>query len=645
MVTRLSPTHATEAPEPVPSGWLPAASLEIAGGRSATIAFDREGRARLTLALDRPATDGDVEALAEAADLLPYLRLEDLDGAAEYPQRHARAFGLPAPLPGRWFNHAAEIELVAPPGGAKLPSRLGLYGLPTSTRSPAALAPAALAPPAPALLEQLARDLTRPLLAAARLPAAVACERAVVLAALAFAVLFTWRAWITHARFGTFGYDLGIYAQGTWLLAHLNDPFVTVRGLPLFGEHASYILLLVAPLYRLWEDPRLLLALQAVALACPAWPIYRLSLRYLNRPGAACAVAVAYLAFPGLQQAAIWQFHPEVLAVAFLAFAALAAETGRERWTAVLVALALLCKEDVGLVVAALGGMLWWRGRALLGQRLLFAGVAWFLATTFILIPLANGRPGSLFEQTYGVRGAGLLAVGAALPEILWRALVTAFSDAGVAYLLLTFLPLLGLPLLGVRWLAPALPVLLLNLASMRSEQHTLRYHYLAVATPFLVLAAAWGLAELGRRRRHLLTPAAGALAVTALVMSWYAGGTPWSRGAAPPPPSPADATRRAAIALVEPGAPTSAQFHLVPHLAHRTRIYEFPNPFRAANWGFGSDSHDPTAATSIRFVLVEPALLTEEDQRTLQGIRAEPGWRVLLDRDGVLVLERQGSG
>src|SRR4029453_15559085 len=61
-----------------------------------------------------------------------------------------------------------------------------------------------------------------------------------------------WLTWLTHARFGTFGFDLGIFDQGVWLLSRFRDPFVTIRGLPLFGDHASYILVLVAPLYWLW---------------------------------------------------------------------------------------------------------------------------------------------------------------------------------------------------------------------------------------------------------------------------------------------------------------------------------------------------------------------------------------------------------
>ncbi|HEV3014447.1 MAG TPA: hypothetical protein VG499_14330, partial [Actinomycetota bacterium] len=56
-------------------GWLPAGDLPLDEERAVTVSFDRRGRCRLTLALDRPASDADVAALEEAADVLPNLFL------------------------------------------------------------------------------------------------------------------------------------------------------------------------------------------------------------------------------------------------------------------------------------------------------------------------------------------------------------------------------------------------------------------------------------------------------------------------------------------------------------------------------------------------------------------------------------------
>ncbi|HZD00641.1 MAG TPA: hypothetical protein VFA46_10755, partial [Actinomycetes bacterium] len=118
---------------PWAGAWLPAGDLVLDGGQVATVSFDREGRCRLLLALDRPARDEDVLALEEAADALPYLQLSDLEGGAAYPARHAEAFALREPLSSFAFNSSARVELVARPGGRRLPTRLGGFGLATTS--------------------------------------------------------------------------------------------------------------------------------------------------------------------------------------------------------------------------------------------------------------------------------------------------------------------------------------------------------------------------------------------------------------------------------------------------------------------------------------------------------------------------------
>ena len=53
---------------------------------------------------------------------------------------------------------------------------------------------------------------------------------------------------LRYDRFHTFGFDLGIYDQGIWLLSRAKDPFVTIRGLEFFGHHTNIALVVRAVL-------------------------------------------------------------------------------------------------------------------------------------------------------------------------------------------------------------------------------------------------------------------------------------------------------------------------------------------------------------------------------------------------------------
>ncbi len=64
----------------------------------------------------------------------------------------------------------------------------------------------------------------------------------------AYVGAFTYWSLRNHLGFATHAFDVGIFDQGVWLLSRFADPFVTVRGLNLFADHSSFILLLIAPL-------------------------------------------------------------------------------------------------------------------------------------------------------------------------------------------------------------------------------------------------------------------------------------------------------------------------------------------------------------------------------------------------------------
>ncbi len=103
-------------------------------------------------------------------------------------------------------------------------------------------------------------------------PATVLLGIAIVLWIVVFGVL----VWRRHVLYGTIDFDLGIHDQSTWLLSR-GHWFTTVRGLPIFGHHATFGYFLLVPFYWLGAGAQFINLLQVVVLALGAIPIYLLA--------------------------------------------------------------------------------------------------------------------------------------------------------------------------------------------------------------------------------------------------------------------------------------------------------------------------------------------------------------------------------
>jgi hypothetical protein len=91
--------------------------------------------------------------------------------------------------------------------------------------------------------------------------------------------------------------------------------------------------------------------------------------------------------------------------------------------------------------------------------------------------------------------------------------------------------------------------------------------------------------------------------------------------------------------AVLPPDAVVSAHYSFAPHIAHRTRIYTWPNPFRAAYWGkFDREGTRLPEAASVEYLFL-PAYLSDEDRKTMNSIRPE---FMLLRQEGDFALYRR---
>lgn len=502
-----------------------------------------------------------------------------------------------------------------------------------------------------------------------------------------FGTLVVWR----HDRFGTFDHDLGIWDQAVWLLAR-GQSLITVRGLPVFGFHASPALYTFAPLSWLGAGPDVLDVALIATLAAGALAVHRIGRHHLRSDWQALVPALAFLVNYTGQWMAWETFHPEVMAVTPLLLAYLAALRGRWAPYAGWLTLAVLWKEDVALVAMTLGLVLAVRDRRTVGSWLAAragerrppgpagtrrAGIitvavaaCWFVLATRLLIPSLS--PGGNFtEALFG-------DLGSSPTEMIH----TAVTDPGIVveHLRRSNPVDYGARLTGsfgfVALLSPValligLPQVLINTLAVYDFFWTTQVHYAAMPLFATAVATVEGLARARRPalRRGLL----GALAVGAAVTSVSWGLSPVSPrfgdGHWPLHPDPArQRTLEAAVARPGPDDAVSASYYLVPHLTHRSRIYTFPNPWRPSNWGV--DDENPADPRAVDWLIVDPTALTEREEPVLLAVLRDPDrswagaepaplagtlrpdriaaavnrdrWQIVMGGDGLLVLRRR---
>jgi uncharacterized membrane protein len=437
-------------------------------------------------------------------------------------------------------------------------------------------------------------------------------------------------------------FDLGNMVQAVWATAHGHPLRVTdLNGdqISRLAAHTDAILVLFAPLWRVWPSADMLLTVQAAAVALGALPVYRLAQRHLGSPKAALGFALVYLLYPPVQWLTLNEFHPVALATPLLLFAFDALDRDRLRLFAVYAALAVLTKEEIGLVVAGMG--IWYalsRRRVRTGVAIAAAGALVSAVAIGVVIPHYNDGASSSFYSRYGDVGGspgGILKTAVTHPL---RLVTTAFDHRGVHYLVDLVVPLLVLGAAAPLALVVAVPELALNLLSTTPTQTSIHYHYTAGIIPALIVAAVLGAARLLRGRLWLAAPLAGAAVAAMLVTNYALGAVPLWRYVPGGETYQATASRvtahdrvaARALRLIPPGVVVSASNNLGAHLSARRRVLSLPF-VQDATW-VAADETQPGYADRMAPVPAEEQLV---------WLRRNPAWKLVFQEDGIVVFRR----
>jgi uncharacterized membrane protein len=437
-------------------------------------------------------------------------------------------------------------------------------------------------------------------------------------------------------------FDLAIFDQGIWLLSHFHNPFVTIIGRPLFGDHAQFILIPVALIYRLFPEPDGLLVMQWAFIGATAIPIYYTAKKLIKSRAMATLLGAAFLLNPITQQVNVMQVHTEFLLVFFVVCAIWAAIESRYGWLLAMVILALLVKEDAASMIIPLGVWVFFRRDRKWGIRIAVIALAFALIDNLVLIPAFLGAP-TIYTDRIPFGGVGGL-------------LKTTFRQPGqvVSYLRsggrpfyvwqIAFMGGLGF-LLAPEIAGIALLVIIENVMSSNIYMHTSTFWYSLPLEGILAMGCVWAVSrQKSLRRARVVT---GVVFLCALWSCYLWGYAPFSHDKIFEGISTDSASYKAMTYVEEPIPPNASvaayYFPWNTALDHRVQIYSWTNPFLNNAYGLPSQSGERMpAADDVQYLVLPYPLTSPVDISTFKSISSD--YHVVRSRGGWRLYEKNAS-
>jgi len=415
-----------------------------------------------------------------------------------------------------------------------------------------------------------------------------------------FIIVFIFLGFGRHDALKSFQNDIGVYSQILWNTLHgnffeasgavvsitLQPDGTTLENFNYLSAHFSPILLLLAPLYAIWSDPKLLIIIQAIAVGLGALPIYWLAREKIKNKFGGIVFLVSYLLYPILHNALLYDFHEVTLAVPIVTFALWFWYKKKTGWMFLFLALLLLVQEHTSLIIFMFGLYLaFFQKRWKFGFTLSGVAIAYFFVIMLVIIPSfsSTGEPSLITAASsetltrYQWLGSG---VGEIFDTIIHRplwVLQNMLDIKRIDFLATLLLPLIGLSVFSGLFLL-TVPILAIYFLSQFSLTYSVYFYHSAILAGIIFFAAIFAFSRLirdSKRQRIFLL----LILCSSIIISYLYSVTPLSARYSWRDYQPsANARLLPEIkALIPDDASISIQHNIGPHFANRRMLFHFP--------------------------------------------------------------------
>lgn len=429
----------------------------------------------------------------------------------------------------------------------------------------------------------------------ARLESYIGRHKHIILLSVAsvlYAIYFTIASFLRYDNFYTGRFDLGNMAQTVWntsqgRIFEFTNPNAT-ETVSRLAFHADFILVLLAPFYFLWTDPKMLLLIQTIITASGAFFVYFIAQKVLKGRTLPLIIAIVFLLNPSLQRANLYDFHAVTLATTFLLGAFYFLLVKKDKWFLLFLLLAALTKEQVWLTVAFFGIYIAiFQKRRAFGVSLTVIGLGLFSFLIFHAIPKSFGSQhfALAYYSDFGDSPGDVLKNMILKPH---QTLPILFEKDRLHYYQQIAGPVGFLAVFSPLYLLFAAGDIGINLLSSNPQLHQIYYQYTATITPFLFIAVIFGIKKLLQFFPDLPRWTVAVYLLAASLLSIYHFGP--LPGAKEPNldmftrPVPHAAQIEEYLRGLPKSYSVSAGNNLGSHLSHREKIYTIPQGVEEAD-------------------------------------------------------------